>query len=115
MEHYNYYMTQRPPMPGAMPMDGLMYIDEFVVKTYCEPIECEAYARVTYSRELTAKEISDYELIPESITWQFSIREMRWIVAGLENLIHDLEDSADESTPEDMCLLYGELKSLVEK
>lgn len=60
-----YYMTQRPPMPGAMPRSGLVEIEEFDGRVYCKEIMREAYARLTYDRELTKQEIYDYELTPE--------------------------------------------------
>ena len=61
---YSYYMTQRPPMPGAMPEEGLEFIDEENRLRFINEIGCDAYARLTYNRELTAKEVSDYELVP---------------------------------------------------
>ena len=61
---YSYYMTQRPPMPGAMPTEGLEFIDENTQLRFINEIGREAYARLTYNRELTDKEITDYELVP---------------------------------------------------
>lgn len=61
---YSYYMTQRPPMPGAMPTEGFEFIDENTQLRFINEIGHDAYARLTYNRELTDKEIKDYELIP---------------------------------------------------
>lgn len=61
---YSYYMTQRPPIPGAMPTEGLEFIDENTKLRFINEIGRDAYARLTYNRELTDKEIKDYELIP---------------------------------------------------
>lgn len=58
-----YYMTQRPPAPGAQP-SGCLLIDDFGGKKYCPEIGMKAYARITYGRMLTEKEIYQYELIP---------------------------------------------------
>jgi len=61
---YIYYMTQRPPMPGAMPTEGLKFIDENTQLRFIDEIGRDAYARLTYNRKLTEKEIKDYELTP---------------------------------------------------
>jgi len=61
---YSYYMTQRPPQIGAMPRKGLVEIDEFDGKPFIEEIGWDAWAKITYDRELTPDEVSDYELIP---------------------------------------------------
>ena len=53
---YSYYMTMRPAMPGAMPKDGLREI--------VDDTKWGAYCRLDYDRELTKKEIIDYELRP---------------------------------------------------
>ena len=52
---YSYYMTMRPAMPGAMPKNGLREIVDDTKWGYC---------RLDYDRELTSKEIADYELRP---------------------------------------------------
>ena len=52
---YSYYMVMRPAMPGAMPKAGLLEIVDDTKWGYC---------RLDYDRELTPKEISDYELRP---------------------------------------------------
>ena len=61
---YSYFMTQRPPMPGAMPRDGLVDIEEYDSREYRYEIMREAWAKLVYSRELTRQEMSDYELVP---------------------------------------------------
>ena len=62
---YSYYMTQRPPQIGAMPKNGLqdiLFLDEDENAVYVPEIGHHAYAILRYQRELTDKEISDYEL-----------------------------------------------------
>lgn len=59
---FKYYMTQRPAMPGAMPKEGLMEIEDF---DPTKPIDGvgRAYARLTYNRQLSEKEVFSYELM----------------------------------------------------
>lgn len=61
---YCYFMTQRPPMPGALPFYGLEKIEEFKNKQQVPEIDCTAYAKLFYDRELTKEEVSQYELMP---------------------------------------------------
>lgn len=61
---YVYYMTHRPPMPGAMPKDGLLEIEAREPWKHV-PHAGRAYAKLTYSRPLTEKELYDYELAAE--------------------------------------------------
>ena len=95
-----YYMTQRPPMIGAMPKEGLVEwvaFDDDGGKVFCEKIGMEAYAKLTYSRELTEQEISDYELIPESRTVTLTNAELQKVVKLVYRAAYDApEDKADE-------------------
>lgn len=69
MKRYRYYCPARPPVPGAIPRgvirvecadeDGYM-VDE-------ERYSHQCWGFVEYDRELTQKEIDDYELDPEVI------------------------------------------------
>jgi hypothetical protein len=61
---YWYYMTQRPPAPGAQPKRGLIRSFEYEGRLYVEAIGRSAWGSVVYDRELTDDEISDYELVP---------------------------------------------------
>lgn len=64
MKVYRYYCRFRPPMPGAIPREGLVniasfdYPQEFTGKK--GRVGCWGWAE--YSRPLTEKEIHDYEL-----------------------------------------------------
>ena len=60
METHSYYCTQRPPVPGSVPKNGLRstFASERIIRGR------EVYAVVEYDRKLTTKEISDYELTP---------------------------------------------------
>ena len=57
-----YYLTERPPMPGTIPR-GCINIMDFGIKKYVQEIDREAWGWVEYERELTDKEISEYELV----------------------------------------------------
>ena len=66
-ENHIYYTLFRPPMIGAIPRHGLTEIDDFDERKFVPSIGREAWGKVTYNRELTNKEISDYELMPEGV------------------------------------------------
>ena len=61
-----YYMTQRPPMPGAFPR-GIIEINEFYPTREILGVSDHVYAEIGYERELTEQEIHDYELVPRVI------------------------------------------------
>ena len=60
---YRYFMTQRPPCPGAQPRRGLVNISELDPDSDTPGIG-RAYALLEYDRELTEAEVRDYELTP---------------------------------------------------
>lgn len=60
MKVYRYYTQFRPPMPGAIPREGLVQTADFDYKQSFNGIGAWGWAE--YSRELTDKEVSDYEL-----------------------------------------------------
>lgn len=60
MKVYRYYCQYRPPMPGAIPSDGLVNIASFDYKQSYNGVGCWGWAE--YNRPLTEKEIGDYEL-----------------------------------------------------
>ena len=59
-----YYATQRWPVPGAIPRKGLLSTYDFDERKYIPTIEKRAYGYAIYDRQLTEKEISEYELTP---------------------------------------------------
>ena len=63
-ELYRYYMTQRPFMPGAQPLEGLVDRKDLDPQDMIPEIGRGAWAVLTYSRNLTGKELHDYELTP---------------------------------------------------
>lgn len=62
MKRYEYFLTERPPMPGALPKDGLEIVLSFDEKEYHEEIEGKAWGKAWYSRPLTHEELLEYEL-----------------------------------------------------
>lgn len=60
---YSYYMTQRPPCPGAQPRNGLVNVHELDPDSDTPGIG-RAYAMLEYDRELTEDEVRNYELTP---------------------------------------------------
>lgn len=62
---YIYYLTQRPPMPGAFPKPAgnkILDVVSFDDRTYIEEIGKDAWGYVTYSEPLSQQDIDDYEL-----------------------------------------------------
>ena len=69
-----YYMIMRPPMPGAMPRDGLLWTKEFDSRQMVQTGQGGprmgsagprmAWGKAVYCRELTAEEMDDYEMMP---------------------------------------------------
>ena len=61
---YRYYLRFRPPMPGAIPRDGL---DRAFSYDYPQSFDGKsAWGFAEYTRPLTQKEIEDYELFAAS-------------------------------------------------
>lgn len=59
-EFYRYALPYRPPMPGAIPRDGLVCavdMDEF-----CEAVNHHVYGYAIYSRKLSTDELRQYEI-----------------------------------------------------
>lgn len=57
-----YYLTQRPPSPGAFPGKPVRVVS-FDSKKHVEAIGCRAWGWVEYDEPLTEKQVSDYELV----------------------------------------------------
>lgn len=65
---YRYYLTERPPMIGAMPKNGLKKVvdyDKKIVIPFGNENVLACYGCVEYDRELTESEVSNYELQKE--------------------------------------------------
>lgn len=58
MNRYYYYMRMRPPMPGAMPRDGLIEARGNEIWKG----GCHYWGEAVYSRKLTAEEASHYDM-----------------------------------------------------
>jgi len=59
-----YYSTLRPVGPGTFPKDGMVGFDNYDRRTFIPAIGREAWATLAYDRELTRKEMEDYDLVP---------------------------------------------------
>ena len=64
MPEYKYFCPMRPPTLGAVPKEGLCYVEPFRLRKYVECIDRPAWGYAVYNRELTADEVAEYELIP---------------------------------------------------
>lgn len=63
MSNHTYYMTQRPPSLGCQPMEGLREMKAYWERTRITD-RIMAWGKLIYNRQLTDKEIEDYELTP---------------------------------------------------
>ena len=59
---FRYYLTQRPPMPGAVPKHPGMIVEDYGCKK-CVDGSIYAYGHVDYPMILPERERFDYELI----------------------------------------------------
>ena len=79
---YSYYMTQRPPMPGAQP-EGMISFVDYNERRFIPELGRKAWAIIRYERELTPEEISDYELVPASANIALSPAEVELLKEAL--------------------------------
>lgn len=63
---YTYYLTQRPAGPGCQPRKGLLDIED-LDERFIPEINHAAWSKVTYDRQLTQDEITQYELTPAAM------------------------------------------------
>ena len=82
---HSYYMTQRPPMPGAMPAMGLINVESFKGRKMVDEIGRPAYAKITYTRELSGADVAEYELIPEFYKVQLTRKDIMNLISILKN------------------------------
>lgn len=61
MNRHEYYCTQRPAVPGAIPR-GVVGIIELNKENVIPEIGKGAYSIAIYDRELSLQELRDYEL-----------------------------------------------------
>ena len=71
MPEYTYYSPMRPPTLGAVPKEGLLYVETFKERKYVHAIHRLAWGYAVYDRELAPQEIADHELImhPREDEW----------------------------------------------
>ena len=67
MNKHRYYTVGRPPMPGAIPGDGLVDTKSFMDRHLVPEIGCRAWGYAEYDRCLTAQEVADYEMVEGDI------------------------------------------------
>lgn len=66
-----YYLTQRPPMPGAFPKpvgNAVINVVSFDERVFVSSINHEAWGYVEYEYPLLQKDVEDYELVEEAGT-----------------------------------------------
>lgn len=64
---FRYYTLNRPPMPGGIPKNGLECVHSYDTRLLVTTVNRWAWGYAEYSRPLTPKEISDYELAPDPV------------------------------------------------
>ena len=64
-EYYGYYCLMRPPMPGAVPIDGLVQCEDKEGVSLAS--KHHYWGRVVYDRPLSAEEVLHFELEPTSL------------------------------------------------
>lgn len=85
---YRYYLTQRPPVPGAVPESGrIRAVEDFGGRKYVQKIG-EAYGYVEYDQPLTQVQIHSYELVEETFPYKI------WFEDGSSGVIYTTEDMA---------------------
>lgn len=66
---YRYYLTLRPPAPGAIPSapvgGNIIEVVSFDEKTFVESIGREAWGYVEYDKPIDAKVLDQYDMIPD--------------------------------------------------
>ena len=60
---YRYYCPMREPAPGAVPKNGMENVYWYGCRQFVEIAGREVWGWVEYNRELSEKEVSNYELI----------------------------------------------------
>lgn len=71
-----YWLTERPPAPGAFPSEGVLEVHGFDSRTYSEEAHGDVWGWVLYDRQLTDRETACYEL-SEPRQW-FPLKMVRW-------------------------------------
>lgn len=85
---YRYYLTQRPPVPGAVPESGrIRAVEDFGGRKYVQKIG-EAYGYVEYDQPLTQIQIHSYELTEETFPYELRFED------GSKGLVYTTEDVA---------------------
>lgn len=62
---FRYYLTQRPPMPGAFPKpkdNKVVGLEAFDERRSVPMLHSQAWGYVEYEQPLSAKEVREYEL-----------------------------------------------------
>ena len=62
MKGYRYYILNRPVSIGTQPMRGFVSFENYDQRTFIPQIGREAWGSILYDRELTDKEVREYEL-----------------------------------------------------
>ena len=61
---FKYYSVSRPVGIGTYPVDGMLTFVNYNERTFVDTLGREAWGEIFYNRELSEKELSNYELMP---------------------------------------------------
>lgn len=87
MKTYKYYCRLRPPTPGAIPKKGLVEVSN--KELIYNNLECYGYC--IYDRELTDKEVWEYDL-EKPIIWKTKKQAMALYKEFLYEMFNGNED-----------------------
>lgn len=104
---YTYYAVSRPPAPGTVPPNKEFEQESYFQRTYQKDIGRDAWGILRFSEPLTAKEVTEYELIPDPETRMKIPLECRLSGEDLENskeLLRTLDENFGVKANEYGCL-----------
>lgn len=96
-----YYLTHRPPAPGAFPGKPVN-LQSFDDRKYVEEIGRPAWGWVEYEEPLTEKQAADYELVEaakRTISIELNTRELKFLAEFAEKQHDGAKDNVGTRTP----------------
>ena len=105
-----YYCTQRPAGPGCQPKDGLVAI---LPPEQPEWLPKHVYSVLEYSRDLTRREVMEYELTPDYPPVDYKGYPIRFLPYTWEWVILDPEER--EPMPLAYCDTLESAKAMIDE